>query len=167
MKVSNKKYYKKVFLSPIGFIEITGTENSITEVNFIEEIEDGLITNNYVDNCANQLREYFEGSRRTFELILEPEGTDFQKSVWQQLRKIPYGTTISYGTQSKLLGSPLSIRAVAKANAQNKIAIIIPCHRVVGADGSLTGYVGGLWRKKWLLDHEQKYFDGEKQLEIF
>ena len=102
-----------------------------------------------------QLQEYFEGDRKDFEIQLHVEGTEFQKSVWSGLTKIPYGTTRSYKEQSIALNNPKAIRAVASANGQNKIAILIPCHRVIGGDGSLTGYAGGLWRKKFLLDLEK------------
>lgn len=101
-----------------------------------------------------QLAEYFSGARRDFDLPLAAPGTDFQKGVWEILRAIPYGATSSYGAQAATLGKPTAVRAVARANGQNRIAIVIPCHRVIGADGSLTGYSGGLWRKQWLLDLE-------------
>jgi AraC family transcriptional regulator, regulatory protein of adaptative response / methylated-DNA-[protein]-cysteine methyltransferase len=114
------------------------------------------------ENChfvalRKQLEEYFEGSRREFSVPLVTPGTPFQQAVWKELMKIPYGTTRSYHQQSVALGNPGSIRAVANANGMNRISIIIPCHRVIGSDGNLTGYGGGLKRKKWLLDHEKKY----------
>lgn len=102
-----------------------------------------------------QLGEYFSGARRAFDLPLAPEGTDFQKTVWRQLSEIPYGTTLSYAAQAAAIGSPKAVRAVAAANARNPIAIVVPCHRVVGSDGSLTGYAGGLARKRALLDLER------------
>jgi methylated-DNA-[protein]-cysteine S-methyltransferase len=98
--------------------------------------------------------EYFEGSRKEFQLPLAPEGTDFQKRVWSELLNIPYGATCSYLDVARALGDANAIRAVGAANGRNPISIIIPCHRVIGADGSLTGYGGGLWRKEWLLRHE-------------
>src|SRR5512138_1281443 len=104
-----------------------------------------------------QLREYFEGSRKEFSLPLVTPGSEFQQAVWKELINIPYGTTRTYLEQSIALGKPGSIRAVANANGMNRIAIIIPCHRVIGSDGSLTGYGGGLERKRWLLDHEKRY----------
>ena len=97
---------------------------------------------------------YFEGKRNQFDLNLNPAGTDFQKKVWNELLQIPYGKTCSYLDIAKRLGDPKSIRAAATANGKNPLWIVIPCHRVIGSDGSLTGYAGGLWRKKWLLDHE-------------
>jgi AraC family transcriptional regulator, regulatory protein of adaptative response / methylated-DNA-[protein]-cysteine methyltransferase len=106
---------------------------------------------------VSQLNEYFSGKRKEFSVPLVTPGTDFQQIVWQELLKIPYGTTRTYLEQAEALGNPLSTRAVANANGMNRIAIIIPCHRVIGTDGSLTGYGGGLTRKKWLLDHERRY----------
>lgn len=160
--------YKSYFNSPIGMMEIVGTEDSILEVSFYEdELPGKFVSNQYVNECVNQLEEYFNGGRKEFELNLNPDGTEFQKKVWNELLKIPFGYTKTYNFQSKMVGNPLSVRAVAKANGQNKIAVIIPCHRVIGSDGNLTGYAGGLWRKKWLLAHEQKYSGGEQQLEIF
>ncbi|MBN1109102.1 MAG: methylated-DNA--[protein]-cysteine S-methyltransferase [Bacteroidales bacterium] len=114
-----------------------------------------------------QLREYFNGKRRDFTLNLIASGTDFQKSVWEGLRKIPYGETISYQDQAAGIRNTGAARAVAQANASNRIAIIIPCHRVIGADGSLVGYGGGLARKKWLLDHERKYSGKAVELDLF
>ncbi|HFA50414.1 MAG TPA: bifunctional transcriptional activator/DNA repair protein Ada [Bacteroidetes bacterium] len=103
-----------------------------------------------------QLKEYFDGKRKTFDLPLDTPGTDFQQLVWKELQTIAFGTTRSYGEQAKAIGRPKAVRAVAKANGDNRISIIIPCHRVIGADGKLTGYGGGLWRKEWLLEHETR-----------
>jgi len=108
----------------------------------------------HLDTLSTQLTEYFEKKREDFDLPLTYPGTDFQKSVWEILRTIPYGTTWSYQQEAEKLGNPKAVRAVAKANGDNRIAIIIPCHRVIGKDGKLAGYGGGLWRKRWLLDHE-------------
>ncbi|MEW6654086.1 MAG: methylated-DNA--[protein]-cysteine S-methyltransferase [Bacteroidota bacterium] len=159
--------YKTYLNSPIGLIEIAGSEDSIHRVNFVEEkFCSEFMTNEYVNNCAKQLDEYFNGARKEFELNLKPNGTEFQKRVWNELISIPIGKTKSYLFLAKMLGNDLVIRAAAKANGQNPITIIIPCHRVIGSDGNLTGYAGGLWRKKWLLEHELKYFGGEKQLQL-
>lgn len=160
--------FKAYYNSPVGLVEISGGENSITSVNFVEEgFEAGFETNDYVQNCALQLSEYFNGRRREFDLKLEPDGTEFQKKVWAELLKIPFGVTKSYMQITRTLGNEKTIRAVANANGQNKIAIIIPCHRVIGSNGDLTGYAGGLWRKKWLLEHESNLTNGEKQMELF
>ncbi len=159
--------FKTFYNSPIGLIEISGTENSITSLYFIDqEFNPDLKSNSYLDKCVEQLDVYFNGKRKIFELNLQPEGSVFQKKVWEELLKVPFGETRSYMEITKLIGDTKAIRAVANANGQNKISIIIPCHRVIGSDGSLTGYGGGLWRKKWLLDHEQKFSNTEKQLEL-
>ena len=105
--------------------------------------------------AREQLEEYFDGSRREFDLPLDPVGTDFQREAWSQLRQIPYGETVSYGKQAERMGDPNKARAVGAANGKNPIPIVVPCHRVVGSNGSLTGFAGGLDRKSWLLDHER------------
>jgi methylated-DNA-[protein]-cysteine S-methyltransferase len=103
---------------------------------------------------CEQLTEYFAGKLQEFDVRLAPEGTEFQKRVWHELCRIPYGTSISYGELARRIGQPAASRAVGRANGQNPISIIVPCHRVIGADGTLTGYGGGIERKQWLLDHE-------------
>ena len=165
---SNSTYYK----TPIGIAKITGDNNGIQAITFI--------TNNLDDEkpksigiaedipeclreCVLQLKEYFKGERTNFNLLLNPQGTKFQKLVWLELCNIPYGKTISYLVQSKQIGDVKAVRAVAAANGKNPISIVIPCHRVIGSDGSLTGYAGGIWRKKWLLDYESPL----KQLLLF
>jgi len=167
-KIDQTGLLKAFYNSPIGLIEITGTGDSITSLYFVEEgFNPQFKPNPYLENCAVQLDEYFKGKRKDFDLNLVPEGSDFQKKVWDELQNIRYGETKSYLQMSKLLGDVLAIRAVANANGQNKISIIIPCHRVIGSNGSLTGYAGGIWRKKWLLQHEQKFSGGEEQTELF
>ena len=116
-----------------------------------------------LEDAIHQFREYFEGKRRKFDLTLNPEGTSFQKKVWELLQEIPYGKTISYLELSKRLGNPKAIRAAAAANGKNPLWIIVPCHRVIGSNGDLTGYAGGLHRKKWLLEHESP----AKQMALF
>jgi len=113
--------------------------------------------NPFLNQVQSQIKEYFDGTRKYFDIPLDTPGTDFQQSVWKILNKIPYGETRSYKKQAHLLGKPEAVRAVASANGMNRIAIIIPCHRVIGENGNLTGYAGGLARKKWLLDHEKKH----------
>lgn len=113
--------------------------------------------NIHLRHLKKQLKEYFAGRRTEFDLPLLTPGTEFQQAVWNELLKIPYGETISYRKQADALNNPLAVRAVAGANGSNRIGIIIPCHRVIGSDGSLVGYGGGVRRKKWLLDHEKKY----------
>lgn len=113
--------------------------------------------NRHLRRLRKQLKEYFYGKRKEFSLSLLTPGTEFQQSVWKSLQEIPYGKTISYIDHAKILKKPEAVRAVARANGENRIAVVIPCHRVIGADGNLTGYGGGLGRKKWLIDHEKKH----------
>lgn len=122
--------------------------------------------NIHLTNLKEQLDEYFDGVRKIFSIPLAITGTDFQKAVWKELQNIEYGTMRSYQEQANALNRPDSVRAVANANGMNKIAIVIPCHRVIGSDGQLTGYGGGLRRKRWLLDHERK-FSGKVDLLLF
>jgi AraC family transcriptional regulator of adaptative response/methylated-DNA-[protein]-cysteine methyltransferase len=128
-------------------------------------IEDGQ--NLHLENLKKQLKEYFEGRRKEFTVPLVTPGTDFQQAVWKELQNIQYGSTRSYQEQAIALNSPGSVRAVANANGMNRISILIPCHRVIGSDGRLTGYGGGLKRKKWLLDHEKKYSGKAIDLSLF
>lgn len=129
------------------------------------EVEEG--ENSHTENLKNQLDEYFRGDRKVFDLQLVIPGTIFQQMVWNELLSIPYGTTKTYMEQAEALRKPESIRAVANANGMNRIAIIIPCHRVIGSDGSLTGYGGGLKRKKWLIDHEKRHSGQPVDLSLF
>ena len=151
---SKTTYYK----TPIGTAEIIGDENGIQSISVLDDDISTLSSTNDIpkvlQNCVTQLDEYFKGERVDFDLKLNPKGTDFQKTVWEELLNIPYGKTRTYLEQTKHIGDPKAIRAVASANGRNPIWIVIPCHRVIGSDGSLTGYAGGVWRKKWLLDHE-------------
>ncbi len=153
------------YSSPIGTLEITGDEKSIHSIYFIEDEHSATenISSKEIKNCVLQLEEYFSGNRKEFELTLAPKGTKFQGKVWNELLKVPFGKTRSYLEQSKKLGDIKAIRAVASANGKNPISVIIPCHRIIGSDGSLTGYAGGVWRKKWLLEHES----GTKQQSLF
>ena len=145
----------------VGLLEVCCTEGGLRSVNFIDERQFEENPNKYNKLTINQLTEYFEGKRKDFDLPFDLEGTDFQKRVWAELLKIPFGKTRSYMDQARALGDVKAIRAVASANGQNKIAIIIPCHRVIGSDGSLTGFAGGLHRKKWLLHFETPPIQGE------
>lgn len=166
-----------IIKTPLGFTKITGDANGIASVTVLNPLNtsEGETTNLSfpkkweseekitdiipveLEDCVIQLNEYFEGIRQQFNLKLNPEGTDFQKKVWKALQQIPYGKTLSYLELSKQLGAVKAIRAVANANGKNPLWIIVPCHRVIGSDGSLTGYAGGLHRKKWLLEHESPY----------
>ena len=144
-----------IIKTPIGFTEIKGDENGISKIYVLDESEElsTIIPNDLIE-VVTQLQEYFIGKRTEFTFKLNPKGTEFQKKVWQELLQIPYGKTCSYLELSKKIGDVKAIRAVASANGKNPLWIVVPCHRVIGTDGSLTGYAGGLWRKKWLLEHE-------------
>jgi methylated-DNA-[protein]-cysteine S-methyltransferase len=141
------------YTSPIGIVAISSKEDAITSVLFTETAGQSL-QSPILSNALEQLDEYFANKRNSFDLPLAPEGTDFQKRVWNELLTIPFGKTTTYLDMAKRLGDEKVIRAAASANGKNPIAIIIPCHRVIGSDGKLTGYAGGLWRKEWLLKHE-------------
>ncbi len=141
--------------TPIGALEIKGDAEGLASVQFMDaEVAPSQAIPEVLLPAVTQLKEYFNKTRTLFQLLLHPEGTLFQKKVWEQLETIPFGKTTSYQKMANQLGEPKVIRAAASANGKNPIAIIIPCHRVIGSDGSLTGYAGGLHRKKWLLEHE-------------
>ncbi|RKR82695.1 methylated-DNA-[protein]-cysteine S-methyltransferase [Mucilaginibacter gracilis] len=141
--------------TPLGIARITETDGFISAVSVLDNCpEDEQCTSPLLQQAANQLDEYFAGTRRAFDFPFKQNGTDFQQQVWHQLMNIGYAETISYTQQSQRMQNPLAIRAIAAANGKNNLWIIVPCHRVIGANGSLTGYAGGIWRKKWLLQHE-------------
>ena len=148
--------------TPIGELEIIADENSVLSVTFndVKSKKTNVNENEISIKCKQQLQEYFNESRKIFELTLNFNGTDFQNKVWTELQNISIGKTISYLQLAKNLGDAKCIRAAASANGKNPFAIIVPCHRVIGKDGSLTGYAGGLWRKQWLLEHEAKLING-------
>lgn len=155
----NKIYYE----SPLGWLEITGDRRGVRSVEFWKgrkkpEIDKKAIAGHPapLKACVVQLDEYFRGRRRRFDVRLEIKGTEFQKNVWRALVEIPYGKTASYRDIAKAVGNENATRAVGGANHANPISIIVPCHRIIGSDGRLTGYGGGLWRKEWLLAHEAK-----------
>lgn len=147
--------YISFYDSPIGLIKIVANEEAIVALDFVYK-RSKESENDVIRQCKIQLDEYFKGIRKEFDVNIEINGTDFQKKVWQELKRIPYGQVRSYKDIAVAIGNEKAVRAVGGANNKNKIAIIIPCHRVVGKDGSLTGYAGGLWRKKWLLEHEER-----------
>lgn len=140
--------------SPLGITKIVGDENGISIITVLSEGEISKTIPIQLKEAVSQLQDYFAGNRTNFTFKLNPKGTDFQQRVWQELLNIPFSKTLSYLELSKKLGDVKAIRAVASANGKNPLWIVIPCHRVIGKDGSLTGYAGGLWRKKWLLEHE-------------
>ena len=146
-------YYK----SPIGIMCITEEDELITSVYALDEEHEVLPPETpLLQTAIQQLDEYFAGNRKDFDLPVKQQGSAFQQQVWGQLTKIAYGKTISYMQQSKLMNNPLGIRAIASANGKNHLLIVVPCHRVIGSDGNLTGFGCGIWRKKWLLEHEAK-----------
>ena len=140
--------------TPLGTAKIVGNTDGISVISILSEGEVSKKIPKELKECITQLQEYFNGQRRDFDFKMNPQGTDFQQKVWQELLNIPFGKTMSYLDLSKKLGDVKAIRAVASANGRNPLWIVVPCHRVIGTDGSLTGYAGGLWRKKWLLEHE-------------
>ena len=164
---------KKLLIdTPLGTMSAAATKEGICFLQFCEGSahDDGLDSlstlfglpvregeNRHLRRLRKQLKEYFNGKRKEFSLSLLTQGTEFQKSVWQSLQKIPYGKTISYLEHAKMINNPEATRAVAHANGENRVAIVIPCHRVIGSDGNLVGYGGGLERKRWLIDHEKKH----------
>ncbi|NHM07856.1 methylated-DNA--[protein]-cysteine S-methyltransferase [Flavobacterium sp. CYK-4] len=140
--------------TPLGVAKICGDENGITEISVLDNGEVSKQIPAVLKEAASQLQDYFNGKRTTFDFKRNPQGTQFQQKVWNALLEIPFGKTVSYMDITKKLGDVKAIRAVASANGKNPLWIVVPCHRVIGTDGSLTGYAGGLWRKKWLLEHE-------------
>jgi methylated-DNA-[protein]-cysteine S-methyltransferase len=160
------------YQSPLGQLRISGTDTCISEISFADNIDKS--PGNTADSnvpptpmmiqCIEQLIQYFQGQRRVFDFPISQEGTDFQQNVWNELMSIPFGKTISYLELSRRLGDTKAIRAAASANGRNNIVIVVPCHRVIGSKRDLVGYGGGLWRKKWLLDHEMKILWGVQTL---
>ncbi|MGR6837315.1 methylated-DNA--[protein]-cysteine S-methyltransferase [Syntrophomonas erecta] len=144
------------YKSPLGWIRIQGNQEGICRLDFIDD-ENGFIdqgVNPQLKEWVAQIDQYFQRRRTSFELPLVPNGSDFDQQVWAALQKIPFGQAVSYGDIARQIGRPTAARAVGGANHRNPIAIVIPCHRVIGSQGKLTGYGSGLWRKKWLLEHE-------------
>jgi len=157
--------------SPVGILRISSKGNCISEVHFWDKPPDVHVEYQaafplpaVLQQCIDELIEYFNGTRRAFTVPVQQEGTGFQKSVWNELLNIPYGKTISYLELAKRLGDPKAIRAAASTNGKNNIAIIVPCHRVIGSNNDLVGYGGGLWRKRWLLQMEAKHMYGIQEL---
>ena len=154
--------------SPIGLLKISGTDDYLTEVVFNDKVQKTDARRKNLSpmliQSIEQLIQYFNGQRRKFELPIHQEGTAFQQEVWSELMTIPFAKTISYIELARRIGDTKATRAVANANGKNNICIIVPCHRVIGANNELVGYSGGLWRKKWLLEHEVKVAYGVRTL---
>ncbi|MFE8698468.1 methylated-DNA--[protein]-cysteine S-methyltransferase [Cytobacillus sp. FJAT-53684] len=153
------KQYKLDYDSPIGVLEIIGTDEAICSILFSDQ---EIVTNSFQEDtpkvltdCYSQIDNYFKGELQEFSFPYTFEGTDFQKTVWHALTDIPYAQTGSYKDIAVSIGNEKAIRAVGSANGKNKLSIVIPCHRIIGSNGKLTGYAGGLWRKEWLLQHEK------------
>lgn len=161
--------YKAYYDSEVGIIEITASDKGIKSLGFVETVKEGnQKSNEHIDECIKELNAYFRGNLKRFSVKLDWKGTEFQEKVWSYLLTIPFGKTASYNQVAIALGDKKAVRAVGTANGQNKIAIIVPCHRVIGSNGTLTGYAGGLWRKEWLLKHEGiMNFKNPEQIEMF
>lgn len=160
--------YTDYINTPLGAVEFKASSQGITQVIFCGVDRGEIRTNDITDCCKQQLAEYFIGKRTIFDLPLDPRGTNFQKSVWACLAKIPFGHTLTYRDIANMLNNPKAVRAVGGANGRNPISIILPCHRVIGTNGTLTGYAGGIERKLWLLKHESvdvKYSRGNQDIE--
>lgn len=159
-------FFKTPYNSPVGKLQIVCSDEALCAVTFLKENEqeERTETNDLTQLSCKQLDEYFSGVRQLFQIPISQRGTTFQSKVWSLLESIPYGKTISYMDLSKSYGDVKAIRAVAAANGKNNLAIIVPCHRVIGTNRTLTGYAGGLWRKQWLLSHEAKFHSGVQQL---
>ena len=153
--------------STVGTIKLVQNGDSISTIHFMDDAATDVDTNvstPLLQECALQLAAYFKGTLNHFTFPMAQSGTDFQQRVWTQLQAIAFGKTINYNQLAIQLGDAKCIRAAGTANGRNNIAIIVPCHRVIGSDGSLTGYAGGLWRKQWLLEHEAKFAHGVQML---
>jgi methylated-DNA-[protein]-cysteine S-methyltransferase len=148
--------YRAYFKSPLGLLVITANEAAITGLHFAESKEEKEKANGVIKDCLQQLSEYFNRERYDFNLLVEQEGTELQQRVWSELQKIPYGMTMSYLNMARKIKNRTLSRAVGNASGKNKIAIIIPCHRLIGSNGSLTGYSGGIENKRWLLEFEKE-----------
>jgi methylated-DNA-[protein]-cysteine S-methyltransferase len=156
------------YQTPVGIAQITEEDGYITRIHILDrEHETTTAETPLLKEAIRQFDEYFAGTRKKFDLPINQTGTDFQQQVWQELLKIDYGKTITYNQQSIQMNNPLAIRAIAAANGKNNLWVVVPCHRVIGSNGSLTGYAGGLWRKQWLLEHEAKVIGlGQTKLEF-
>ncbi|WP_299772718.1 methylated-DNA--[protein]-cysteine S-methyltransferase [uncultured Pseudoteredinibacter sp.] len=146
--------YREFIETPVGCLQICALEDGLCAILYAPEEGVSEQSNEYTRLAKKQLQEYFNGKRKEFQLSLSVEGTDFQKQVWQQLKAIPFGECRSYGDIAQALNKPKAMRAVGAANGRNPLPIIVPCHRVIGSNGALTGFAGGLDMKEWLLRHE-------------
>jgi methylated-DNA-[protein]-cysteine S-methyltransferase len=151
--------------SPVGILRIEADDLSVTAINFCETHDDQpSVSSPLLTQAVSELKDYFAGNLKEFTFPMQQQGTAFQQRVWELLLQIPFGKTISYLQLSKTYGDPKAIRAVASANGKNNIAIVVPCHRVIGSNQSMTGYAGGIWRKRWLLEHEARFASGVQKM---
>lgn len=158
--------YSLTFKTPVGYLELSSNERELISISFVDSAKKSSPkTPDILFIAKKQLKEYFSGTRKNFDIAISPQGTDFQHKVWSEVCKINYGETASYLDIAKTTGSPKNTRAVGLANSKNPISIIIPCHRIVGTNGKLTGYAGGIHRKRWLLKHE--FDNSEKENLLF
>lgn len=148
--------YANYINTSVGLLKIQATRQGIARLGFVESQGRTSNANELCIRCKQQLQEYFDGKRQAFDLPLDQQGTDFQRSIWMQLMHIPFGRTVSYQDIASTINNPKAVRAVGAANGKNPVPIIVPCHRVIGSNGALTGYAGGLERKAWLLRHEAR-----------
>jgi methylated-DNA-[protein]-cysteine S-methyltransferase len=163
METQSYTYYK----CPLGLLKIAGTDHYISEISFIDNEDDivpATAPTALLTQCVEELIEYFNGKRKSFSIPIHQKGTEFQSKVWGELLNINFGKTINYMDLAKRLGNPKAIRAAASTNGKNQVCIVVPCHRVIGTNMTLVGYAGGLWRKKWLLEHENKIANGVQTL---
>lgn len=164
--METEEIIKGYYNSPIGLVEVAGTETYITSVKFVEKGQSRKAPPFVHEKCIRQIDEYFKGIRKEFSVDIKVEGTEFQKKVWEELNTIKFAKTVSYIELAKRLKDPLAVRAIGNANSKNPFCIILPCHRVIGSNGHLIGYAGGLKRKQWLLEHERRIV-GNFQLSLF
>ena len=167
-------FFTQYYESPVGRLEISATPEAITSIHFANahkkpgasrpQTDESCLV---IEQCIKELREYFRGERQPFTVPFALDGTPFQRRAWQVLCTIPYGQTMTYGQQATRLDNPKAARAVGLCNGNNPIVLLVPCHRVIGANGSLTGFGGDLWVKRWLLDHEKKHCGGCVQTSLF
>ena len=161
MEILGKTFYD----TPLGLVEISATARGIYSLRFVEKAEEEFDpANEHLQACIEQLEEYFNGERLLFNLMLDPVGTEFQTKVWRELQNIPFAQTATYMRVAKNIKAPDAVRAVGNACGKNRLWLLVPCHRVIGSDGKLTGYAGGLDRKRWLLEHERGVLYGRQTL---
>lgn len=161
------KHFVSYMDTPVGLVKVIADEESVVSVTYPDKRSDDEDPNEVTRTCVNQLYEYFQGSRKVFDVPVRAKGSEFQVRVWEELMAVPFGTCTTYVELARKLGDTKYTRAVGLANSRNRINILIPCHRVISRDGRLTGYAGGLWRKQWLLKHESMVAGLTRQLDLF